>query len=506
MFYTPTLHEEKEVTFLLFITLLLLIFTILFTYKKLNHASTRFMYGIIIGWVLSFISFTLYLSKFNYYFNVIHSFFDFSPGTWNYLVLTQFNPNWLIRILNIGVGLFYCSLLGFAIAFTHSLGPKSQRIGYACILFYFAIQTVYFDPSFQISLSNEPHHPLVFNGIETVLKGLRYLILFVAFGLLLNYYLNYPKIRFIKNLTLYHVLLFIPLVVIHLFVFSWAPKVLVRATYLKGYYNYLQPPLSYQSILLPVFPYAIYLILFLMIYLVYKFNSIENYRKNRDIQINKSIDTATLGTRAFTHALKNHLIGIQSEAAYLKKRHQADHESSYSLDLILESSHAALNSINEAAEKLKNINLNLQPLSIDLPIQQAVARLSELNVRCKVEAAPSLSPANCYIDSNHLSEAIYNLLLNASESLQFREDGHIAIESSRQNGWALIRISDNGPGIADEHLETIFDPFFTTKASVNNWGIGLSYCHKIILGHDGKIVVDSKKEAGTTFTVFLPII
>ncbi|MDU0201784.1 MULTISPECIES: HAMP domain-containing sensor histidine kinase [Paenibacillus] len=491
---------------MLFVTLVLLIFTILFTYKKLNHASTRFMYGIIIGWVLSFVAFTLYLSKFNYYFNVIHTFFDFSPGTWNYLVLTKFNPDWLIRMLNIGVGLFYCSLLGFAIAFTRSLSIWKQRIGYGGILLFFIIETAYFDPSLHIALSNQIDSLTFFSVIEMVIKSLRFLILFVAFGLLINYYLNYPKIKFIKNLTLYHVLLFIPLVVIHLFIFSWAPKVLVKETYLKGYFNYLQPPLGYQSILLPVFPFAIYLILFLMIYLVYKFNSIENYRKNRDIQINKSIDTATLGTRAFTHALKNHLIGIQSEAAYLKERHQADSESIYSLDLILRSSQSALASINDAADKLKNISLNLQPMSIDLPVQQAIARLNEQASRCQVDYSPGSLPANCYIDLNHLTEAIYNLLLNASESLLFRDDGRIVVERSQQNGWALIRITDNGPGVAEEHLEAIFDPFFTTKASVNNWGIGLSYCHKIIIGHDGKIVVESKKDVGTTFTVYLPII
>ncbi|MGG1552190.1 sensor histidine kinase [Paenibacillus ferrarius] len=491
---------------MLFVTLVLLIFTILFTYRKLNHTSTRFMYGIIIGWVLSFVSFTLYLSKFNYYFNVIHSFFDFSPGTWNYLVLTKFNPNWLIRLLNIGVGLFYCSLLGFAIAFTRSLSTHSNRIIYGAVGLFFVLQTAYYDPTVHIGLTREIAGSAFFDGAEVGFKSIRYLILFVAFGLLFNYYLNYPKIRFIKNLTLYHVLLFIPLVVIHLFIFSWAPKVLVKETYLDGYYNYLQPPLSYQSILLPVFPFAIYLTLFLLIYLVYKFNSIEIYRKNRDIQINKSIDTATLGTRAFTHALKNHLIGIQSEAAYLKERHQDDAESAYSLELILKSSEAALYSINEAADKLKNISLNLQPMSVELPIRQAIDRLNETSLRCEVVYTAAAPSVNCYLDLGHMTEVIYNLLLNASESLQFRDDGRIVIERSQQNGWALIRIADNGPGVAEEHLEAIFDPFFTTKASVNNWGIGLSYCHKIIIGHDGKIVVESEQGAGTTFTVFLPII
>ncbi|NQX67355.1 hypothetical protein HQN90_14635 [Paenibacillus alba] len=491
---------------MLFITLLLLIFTILFTYKKLNNASTRFMYGIIIGWILSFVSFTLYLSKFNYYFNVIHSFFDFSPGTWNYLVLTKFNPNWLIRMLNVGVSLFYCSLLCFAVSFTRSLSHRKQQFVYIGVLTFFIVQTAYYDPTLHIALTNWNDSLPYLNAVEAIFKSFRYLFLFVAFGLLVNYYLNYPKIRFIKNLTLYHILLFIPLVIIHLLIFSWAPKILVKATFLDGYYNYLQPPLGSQPILLSVFPYAIYLTLILMIFIVYKFNSIENYRKNRDIQINKSIDTATLGTRAFTHALKNHLIAIQSEAAYLKDRHQADNESVYSLELILKSSQTALASINDAADKLKNMNLNLQSMSIELPIQQALLQLREQSNRCQVDYRPSSVPANCYLDYSHFTEAIYNLLINANESLQYRDDGLIVVETNQQNGWALIRISDNGPGVAEENLEAIFDPFFTTKASVNNWGIGLSYCHKIVLGHDGKILVESKEGLGTTFTLFLPII
>ncbi|UKS25333.1 HAMP domain-containing histidine kinase [Paenibacillus sp. HWE-109] len=491
---------------MLFITLLLLIFTILFTYKKLNNASTRFMYGIIIGWVLSFVAFTLYLSKFNYYFNVIHSFFDFSPGTWNYLVLTKFNPNWLIRMLNAGVSLFYCSLLCFAVSFTRSLNHRKQQVVYGVVLVFFIVQNAYYDPAIHIALTNWHERFLSFTMIEMLLKSLRYLILFIAFGLLFNYYLNYPKIKFIKKLTLYHILLFIPLVIIHLLIFSWAPKVLVKPTYLEGYYNYLQPPLGSQPIILAVFPYAIYVTLILMILIVYKFNSIENYRKNRDIQINKSIDTATLGTRAFTHALKNHLIAIQSEASYLKERHQKDTESLYSLELILKSSQTALTSINDAADKLKNIQLNLQPMFVDLPLQQAIANLRDQSNGCQLDYRASAVPARCYLDHEHFAEAVYNLLINASESLQNRDDGLIIVETSQQNGWSLIRISDNGPGVAEENLEAIFDPFFTTKSSVNNWGIGLSYCHKIVLAHDGKILVESKEGTGTTFTLCLPMI
>ncbi|MEK3915000.1 ATP-binding protein [Paenibacillus sp. FSL H7-0331] len=491
---------------MIFVTLLFLISSILFTYKKLNNSSTRFLYGIIVGWVLSFISFTLYLSKFNYYYNIIHSFFNFSPGTWNYLVLTKFNPNLLIRMLNGGVIIFYSSLLLFAVSFTRNMKPKIQRTVYVVVGMLMVIQLLAFDPALNIVWQQQLSSIPILEALDFVLKNIKYVMVMLAFGLLLHYYINYPKIKFIKNLTAFHILALIPVVIIHLLLFSWAPKNLVKATYMEGYYNYLQPPLDSHPIVLYVLPYSVYLALTFIIFIVYKFKSIEAYRKNRDIQINKSIDTATLGTRAFTHALKNHLIAIQSEAEYVKERSSGDEETVYSLQLILNSCGSAMESIDQAADKLKNIELNLQPLSLDQPVKQVLSFFkvseSKADIQVKLEDPQSL----VYMDLHHMSETLYNLLENATDSLSRQEDGLILIETYHHNGWGIIQITDNGPGVPEDHLDMIFDPFFTTKSSVNNWGIGLSYCHKIVTGHDGKIQAESQIGQGTKFTIFLPLI
>jgi C4-dicarboxylate-specific signal transduction histidine kinase len=46
---------------------------------------------------------------------------------------------------------------------------------------------------------------------------------------------------------------------------------------------------------------------------------------------------------------------------------------------------------------------------------------------------------------------------------------------------AEIRVSDNGPGIAPEHLSWVFDPFFTTKAVGKETGQGLAIAHSVIV-------------------------
>jgi two-component system, NtrC family, sensor kinase len=67
-----------------------------------------------------------------------------------------------------------------------------------------------------------------------------------------------------------------------------------------------------------------------------------------------------------------------------------------------------------------------------------------------------------------------------------------------------IEIRDNGEGIASENLERIFDPFFTTKQPGQGTGLGLAICARIIDSFGGRITVESAKDRGSLFTVWLP--
>lgn len=75
-----------------------------------------------------------------------------------------------------------------------------------------------------------------------------------------------------------------------------------------------------------------------------------------------------------------------------------------------------------------------------------------------------------------------------------------------KNGWAEIRIEDNGTGIPANLLEKIFQPFFTTKPTGEGTGLGLSLSFDIITkGHGGTFNVESAEGKGTTFIITLPI-
>ena len=102
------------------------------------------------------------------------------------------------------------------------------------------------------------------------------------------------------------------------------------------------------------------------------------------------------------------------------------------------------------------------------------------------------------MDMAHLRQVLWNLLLNAAESIDGR--GRIDIRMIPfKNRYFGVQISDNGCGIPDNMVQSIFDPFFTTKP--NGTGLGLSIVHRIVESHNSMLEVESEKDKGTTFTL-----
>jgi signal transduction histidine kinase len=77
----------------------------------------------------------------------------------------------------------------------------------------------------------------------------------------------------------------------------------------------------------------------------------------------------------------------------------------------------------------------------------------------------------------------------------------LLIENGGSN--AVVRVRDNGAGIAPEKLARIFNPFFTTKEK--GTGLGMAISKKIVEAHAGTIDVVSEPGRGTEFAVSLPL-
>lgn len=352
--------------------------------------------------------------------------------------------------------------------------------------------------------NNKMHYYYSFQSIlEYFFKTINIMYIVFSFYLLFNYYFKYPKIRFINYYTLYTILCLLPVAIVFVLMFSWLPKQLVKPSLINNYFNYIVPDLNKSILLFNIIPIIVFIAFLSLLFSIYRYNSIETYYHNQDVHINRSFNVASLGIQAMTHSIKNHLLAIQSETEFLKEKYTNDSDALTSLSLITQSYEMSFHVINKAANQLRVITLDLKPMALSESIQKVIECLDQSKVS-KIFFSLTEPLHYAYIDAHYLKEAFYNIIDNALDAIENQLNGWIKIKIYTLDHYVVVSFLDNGCGISDDMIDNIFLPFNSTKNSVNNWGIGLSYCHKIITAHDGKIQVESKQNVGTKIKIMLP--
>ena len=112
-----------------------------------------------------------------------------------------------------------------------------------------------------------------------------------------------------------------------------------------------------------------------------------------------------------------------------------------------------------------------------------------------------------FVDADHISQALINIMANAIESMP--NGGKLTIKTDickKHTDCVTVCVSDTGCGISDGVVDKIFEPFFTTKnkEGEKGLGMGLAISKRIVEDHHGEISVESKAGQGTTFSVCLP--
>jgi two-component system NtrC family sensor kinase len=148
---------------------------------------------------------------------------------------------------------------------------------------------------------------------------------------------------------------------------------------------------------------------------------------------------------------------------------------------------------------------------IPVDINSLIARVLQLQeyelATHDIDVRPDLAaglPA-CLADPSEIQQVLLNILTNARQAIAAgARRGTIGISTSLAGRFVRIIITDDGPGIAAEHLRRVFDPFFTTKPVREGTGLGLTISYGIVQEHDGHISLESRPGWGTTFTIDLP--
>lgn len=112
-------------------------------------------------------------------------------------------------------------------------------------------------------------------------------------------------------------------------------------------------------------------------------------------------------------------------------------------------------------------------------------------------------PAWVQGDAIRLEQVLINLLRNALDAMRDKPLKRLQIRITDEQGRWQLSVSDNGGGIAHEHLGNVFDPFFTTKPVGDGLGLGLAVSYAIVHESGGRLIA-ANVNGGAAFSFSLP--
>jgi len=227
---------------------------------------------------------------------------------------------------------------------------------------------------------------------------------------------------------------------------------------------------------------------------------------------------AALGqlSAGLAHEIRNPLGVIKGSAEMLTQKLQASDELSRELAGYISTEVNRLSAlVTEFLDFARPLHAQPHPADLvvllDRVLQIVAGRFSGKAVRVERHYASGLPLVP--LDESLCEQAFLNLVQNAYEAMQDKDDGgtlrvgvlQVSVQLATQNDreGVELRLADSGPGVPEELREEIFNPFVTTKKT--GVGLGLSIVSKIVDGHHGSIHVENGPEGGAVFTLFFPL-
>ena len=182
---------------------------------------------------------------------------------------------------------------------------------------------------------------------------------------------------------------------------------------------------------------------------------------------------------------------------------------------IIQNGHALLHLVNDLLDMARleagAMTVNCLQQDIITQLRYLVGSFSSVATEKNIDLqfSPHSGEFIMDFDADKLMQIVSNLLSNA---LKFTpKDGKVELSTENllsQHSFS-IRVKDNGPGIAAEHLPQIFDRFYRIEnpllQSQSGSGLGLALTRELITLMNGTVSVESEPGAGTQFTITLPV-
>ncbi len=212
---------------------------------------------------------------------------------------------------------------------------------------------------------------------------------------------------------------------------------------------------------------------------------------------------------SFSHEFKTPIVSIKGFAEELKHDDLSPEQRNEYLDIIIAESgrlaSLATNVLNLSKVEKQIILSDKQPFDLAEQIRRCVLLFESKWETKRLDLSVELDEVMFFGNENLLSQVWLNLIDNAVKFTQ--PGGSINIRLTRMDDCIRFVINDDGCGIGDEALTHIFEKFFQGDPSrtVNGNGLGLSVALRIVKLHGGKLECRSQENAGSAFTVELPV-
>jgi nitrogen fixation/metabolism regulation signal transduction histidine kinase len=212
--------------------------------------------------------------------------------------------------------------------------------------------------------------------------------------------------------------------------------------------------------------------------------------------------------RRLAHEIKNPLTPIQLSAERLQHK-LASKLMSADADMLARGTQTIINQVQAMKRMVDDFRdyarlpaPDLAPLDLNELIGEVLGLYESSSAVIEIRLAGALPPV--LGDATQLRQIIHNLLRNAEDALEGRDDGRIELSTSIVGRQARLLIVDNGPGFPVELLPRIFEPYVTTKA--RGTGLGLPIVRKIVDEHQGTIEISNSPDGGARIDIRLPLV
>jgi|GEM_PF-2126340 len=241
-------------------------------------------------------------------------------------------------------------------------------------------------------------------------------------------------------------------------------------------------------------------------------------RKQLETQLYHAQKMKALGTLAggVAHDFNNLLMAIQGNISLMLLNMDPNNQD-----------YEKLKSVEEYVRDGANLTKQLLGFASTGKYDVKVANINELIKKSAMMFAATRKEINLHekysealwyaeVDRGQIEQVLINIFVNAAQAMPEGGDlhiqtenvnlgeGHDQIAGLEPGKYIKVSIRDTGAGMDKETQQRVFEPFFTTKETGKGYGLGLASAYGIIKSHGGTITVESEKNRGSTFTVYLP--